>query len=71
LIVAIGAELYPRRVAAVAGTITASGVVGGIVYPPLVGLMSESIGLGAGLFGAGVLSILAAAAVVAAVKLRT
>jgi fucose permease len=69
LIVAIGGELYPHRVAAVAGTLTAAGVVGGIVYPPLVGLMSASLGIGAGLLGGGCLSIVAAGAILAAARL--
>jgi fucose permease len=69
LIVAIGGELYPHRVAAVAGTLTAAGVVGGIVYPPLVGLMSASLGLGAGLLGGACLSIVAAGAILAAARL--
>ena len=69
LIVAIGGELYPNRVAAVAGTLTAAGVVGGIVYPPLVGLMSASLGIGAGLLGGACLSIVAAGAILAAARL--
>jgi fucose permease len=69
LIVAIGGELYPHRAAAVAGTLTAAGVVGGIVYPPLVGLMSASLGIGAGLFGGACLSIVAAGAILAASRL--
>jgi fucose permease len=69
LIVAIGGELYPHRVAAVAGTLTAAGVVGGIVYPPLVGLMSASLGIGAGLLGGACLSIVAAGTILAAARL--
>jgi fucose permease len=69
LIVAIGGELFPHRVAAVAGTLTAAGVVGGIIYPPLVGLMSASLGLGAGLLGGACLSIVAAGAILAAARL--
>ncbi|HJW21266.1 MAG TPA: MFS transporter, partial [Candidatus Limnocylindrales bacterium] len=68
LIVAIGGELYPARVAAVAGTLTASAVLGGIVYPPLMGLMSESIGLAAGLLGAAALSMVTAGAILAATR---
>jgi fucose permease len=69
LIVAIGGELFPHRVAAVAGTLTAAGVVGGIIYPPLVGLMSASLGLGAGLLGGACLSIISAGAILAAARL--
>jgi fucose permease len=69
LIVAIGGDLYPHRVAAVAGALTAAAVVGGIVYPPLVGILSASIGLGAGLLGGACLSIVAAVAILAAARL--
>jgi fucose permease len=69
LIIALGGELYPTRVAAVAGTLTAAAVVGGIVYPPLVGVMSGSIGLGAGLLGGAVLLIATTVAILAATRL--
>ena len=69
LIVAIGGDLFPQRVAAVAGALTAAAVVGGIVYPPLVGILSGSLGLGAGLLGAAALSIVSAVAILAARRL--
>jgi fucose permease len=65
-IIAIGGDLYPDRLATTAGTLTAVAVVGGTVYPPLVGLMSASLGIGAGILGAGLLSLACAAAVLAA-----
>jgi fucose permease len=68
LIIAIGGGLNPRGAAALAGTLTSAGVVGGLVYPPLVGLISGSVGLGAGLLGAAALSMVAAGAVLAAVR---
>jgi fucose permease len=68
LIIAIGGELYPARVAAVAGTLTAVAVVGGVVYPPLIGVMSGSIGLGAGLLGGAMLSIAGAVSILAATR---
>jgi fucose permease len=71
LIVAIGGDLFPDRVAVVAGALTAAAVVGGIVYPPLVGLMSESLGIGAGLLGGACLSIVSAAAILAARRLAS
>jgi fucose permease len=70
LILTIGSELNRERAAAVAGTLTAAAVAGGVIYPPLVGLVSESIGLGAGLLGAAVLSFLAAVAIFAAVRVE-
>ena len=71
LIVAISGDLFPERVAAVAGALTAAAVVGGIVYPPLVGILSSSLGLGAGLFGGACLSIVSAASILAARRLAT
>jgi fucose permease len=71
LIIALGGELYPARVAAVAGTLTAVAVVGGIVYPPLIGVLSGSVGLGAGLLGGAVLLIAGAVAILAATRMPT
>ena len=66
MIIAIGGDLYGERPAAIAGTLTAVAVVGGTIYPPLVGLMSASVGIPAGMLGAGLLSIVSGAAILAA-----
>jgi len=66
LIMAIGGKLYPGRAAQVSGLLTAAGVIGSIVYPPLMGIMSPYVGLGAGMAGAAVLAICAAALIRAA-----
>ena len=55
MIVSIGGALAPHRAAAVAGTLGASGVVGSITYPPLVGILPGAGGLAAGVAGAGLL----------------
>ncbi len=68
MIIAIGGDLYPARLSTTAGTLTGVAVVGGTIYPPLVGLMSASLGIGAGILGAGLLSLACAAAVLAAVR---
>jgi len=70
MIVAIGGDLYPNRLAATSGTLTGAAVVGGTLYPPLVGLMSSRFGIGTGLFGAAMLSILCGVAVLAAARSR-
>lgn len=68
MIIAIGGDLYPDRVATTAGTLTAVAILGATFYPPLVGLMSASVGIGAGILGAGALSIVCAAAVMMAAR---
>ena len=60
LIMTVAGALYPRRLAAVTGTLAAAAVVGAVVYPPLIGLLSESLGIGAGLLGGAGLSLLCA-----------
>ena len=71
LIMAIGGRLYPGRAAQVSGLLTAAGVVGLVVYPPLMGLMSGYVGLGAGMAGAAALAICCAVAVRVAGGLAT
>ena len=63
LIMAIGGRLYPGRAARVSGLLTAAGVVGSIVYPPLMGFVSPYVGLGAGMAGAAVLAAASAVAI--------
>lgn len=69
MIMATAGELVPGRVSAATGTLTAAAVVGGMIYPPLVGFMSASLGIATGLLGAAVLSIACATAIVAAARL--
>lgn len=66
MIMAIGGNLYPHRIAALSGSIGAAAVVGSVFYPPLIGFMATHIGLRAGLLGAGVLGVPAALAIVGA-----
>jgi fucose permease len=70
MIFAIGGELYPDRLSATTGTLTGSAVIGGTLYPPIVGLMSAQFGIGTGLLGAAILSMLSGVAVVAAARSR-
>ena len=66
MIMVVGGMLYPRRLAAVSGGLGGAAVVGGTLYPPLVGLISVQVGIGAGMLGAGLLSIVCAVALVGA-----
>jgi fucose permease len=60
LIVAVGGERFPDRSAAVGGYLAGAAVVGGISYPPVMGLLSVTVGLPAAMVGTGVLALVAA-----------
>ena len=66
MIMTIGGALYPHRLAAVTGGLAGSAVVGGIIYPPLMGIISDEAGIGVAMFGAGLLGLACAAALVGA-----
>jgi fucose permease len=66
MIMAIAGVLYPNRLAAVTGTLAASAVVGGLTYPPLMGVLSESVGIGIGMAGAAALGLACAVALATA-----
>ncbi len=66
LIMAIGGRMYTGRAAQVSGLLTTAAVIGSIVYPPLMGIMSPYVGLGAGMAGAAVLAICSAGLIRAA-----
>ncbi len=65
MIVALGGERYPERSAAVSGLLIGCAVVGGMLYPPLMGVLSVTVGLTAAMFGTAVMGALCAAALVA------
>jgi fucose permease len=66
LIVAIGGERYPSRSAAVSGVLTAAAVIGGLIYPPVMGFLSVNVGLPIAMLGAGLLGIACAGALMLA-----
>ena len=66
MIMVVGGTLYPHRLAAVSGGLGAAAVAGGVVYPPVMGLLSDQVGLGAGMIGAGALAAASAVALVVA-----
>lgn len=70
LIMSIAGRCFPRRSALVAGSLAGFAVIGGIVYPPLVGLLSASVGIRGGMFGAAVLGVFCAVAVLMAHRAR-
>jgi len=66
MIMVVGGTLYPHRLAAVSGGLGAAAVAGGVIYPPIMGLLSDQVGLGAGMIGAGALAAASAVALVVA-----
>ncbi len=64
MIMAIGGDRYPDRVAAVSGSLGAAAVAGSIVYPPLMGFLSVTVGLTVAMTGAALLALACAGALV-------
>jgi fucose permease len=64
LIVAIGGERFPARSAAVGGFLSGTAVVGGILYPPVMGFMSVTVGLPAAMIGTALLALACAGVLV-------
>jgi fucose permease len=55
MIMAIGGERFPERSAAVGGLLTTAAVVGGVIYPSIMGPLSDTVGLPAAMFGTALL----------------
>lgn len=66
MIMAIGGERFPGRSAAVSGFLGATSVAGSVVYPPVMGFLSVTIGLTAAMLGTAVLGFACAAALLLA-----
>lgn len=66
LVVAIGGELFPGRSSSVGGFLAGTSVIGAIVYPPVVGIVSVSLGLSVAMVGTALLGFACAAALVLA-----
>ena len=62
LIMAIGGDRFPSRSAAVSGFLAGTSIVGSVLYPPLMGFMSVTVGLTAAMLGTAVLGLACAAA---------
>ncbi len=64
MIMTVAATLYPHRAATVSGLLTAAGVGGSVIYPPLMGFLSATAGLGAGMLGAALLAVVSGVAII-------
>jgi fucose permease len=64
MVIAIGGERYPDRSAAVSGFLGGTAVTGSIIYPPVMGFMSVSVGLTVAMLGNAVLALACAVALV-------
>ena len=65
MIVAVGGERYPERSAAVGGSLTGLAIVGSMVYPPAMGLLSVTFGMTVAMLGVVVLGLACALTLVA------
>lgn len=52
MIMAIGGGLFPGRLNRVSGALSAAAVSGSVLYPPLLGVVADVVGLRAGMVGA-------------------
>jgi fucose permease len=64
LIMAIGGDRFPDRSAAVSGFLAGTAVIGSILYPPIMGFMSVTIGLTAAMLGTALLGFACAGALI-------
>jgi fucose permease len=62
MIVAIGGDRYPDRAAAVSGFLTGAAVAGSIVYPPVMGFLSVTVGLTVAMLGSALFALASAGA---------
>ena len=69
MIMAIGGSLYPGRASMVSSVLASAAVVGSIVYPPLMGVVSEAAGLWVSMLGAALFAFAAAGCIWAAARL--
>jgi fucose permease len=71
LIIAIGGERHPERSAAVSGFLTAAAVTGSVVYPPIMGFLSVTVGLPVAMLGTGLLAFACGGALLSARQRRS
>jgi fucose permease len=64
MIIAIGGERYPDRSAAVSGFLTGAAVAGSVIYPPVMGFLSVTVGLIVAMVGNVILGLACAGALV-------
>ncbi|MDP9482044.1 MAG: MFS transporter [Chloroflexota bacterium] len=71
MIIAIGGDRYPDRTAAVGGFLSGAAVVGSIVYPPIMGFLSVTVGLTVAMMGTVILGLAAAGILVLVGRMRS
>jgi fucose permease len=64
MIMAVGGDRYPERSAAVSGLLSGAAVTGSIIYPPIMGFLSVTVGLTVAMLGTVVLGLACAGALV-------
>jgi fucose permease len=69
MIIAIGGERFPERSAAVSGFLIAAAVVGAVIYPPVMGFLSVTVGLASAMLGAGLIGLACAGSLLVARQL--
>ena len=69
MVVAIGGQLFPGRSSHVSGVLVSAALVGSIIYPPLMGVLSTTVGLRVGMLGAGVAMLISAGSILVAARL--
>jgi MFS transporter, OFA family, oxalate/formate antiporter len=57
LIMAVGGDRFPGRAAAVSGFLSGVAIIGAVAYPPVMGFLSVTVGLGVAMGGAAVLAL--------------
>ena len=62
MIIAIGGDRYPDRSSAVSGFLTGAAVTGSIIYPPIMGFLSVTVGLTVAMTGGALLGFVCAGA---------
>ena len=62
MIMVVAGERYPGRSAAISGTLSSAALAGTIVYPPVMGLLSVTVGLAIAMVGNAVLGLASAGA---------
>jgi fucose permease len=70
LIMAVAGDRYPTRSAAVSGFLSGMAVVGSLIYPPLMGFMSVTIGLAPAMAGAAGLALASGVALLLVGRVR-
>ncbi len=70
MIVAVGGDRYPDRSAAVSGLLGGMAVMGSIIYPPVMGFLSVTVGLTVAMVGSAVLGFACTGALILAGRSR-